>query len=333
MIEKLSDPRISPENQFQFNKRGWTLVDLNLTDELIQISLKGLEEMKAKSIENEYKPRRIYYDHLFHKNPSAIELPFNKSICNEKVKYFFKQAKIGLLVKTLMNWENPCCDLARLFCMGDYKYRGNWHRDYIDDLDNIHCLSNKRKIVLVGIYLLPQKGFRLLKKEFDYKGKNSIIKNKIIDKSIRSFPFPLSPPKESFDEIDGQVGKALLFDPLIIHQGSNYHSRLDFHMKFFNSEANENKKNDFQDFSIIDILHEDFKIPLGSNATKNFIKFNNIPFDNRSSFVNRISNSIDYRTCLRRLLKIQSLKANASYKSLQNNGWKIDFFANTIFQE
>ena len=55
---------------FQFNKRGWTLVDLNLTDELIQISLKGLEEMKAKSIENEYKPRRIYYDHLFHKNLS-----------------------------------------------------------------------------------------------------------------------------------------------------------------------------------------------------------------------------------------------------------------------
>ena len=127
-----------------------------------------------------------------------------------------------------MNWKNPCCDLARLFCMGNYKYRGNWHRDYNSNLKKIHLDSNLRNIVLVGINLLPQKGFRILKKEFEFDGINSIIPNMEIDKAIRTFPYPLSPPKDSYDEMNANIGTALIFDPLIIHQGSNYSERFDF---------------------------------------------------------------------------------------------------------
>ena len=43
------------------------------------------------------------------------------------------------------------------FVWGDFKYRGNWHRDYNDEIDNIHLDSSFRDIILVGIYLLPQK--------------------------------------------------------------------------------------------------------------------------------------------------------------------------------
>ena len=52
-----------------------------------------------------------------------------------------------------------------------------------------------------------------------------IIKDEKIDKAIRSFPFPLSPPDNSFHIIDGIAGKALFFDPLLLHQGSNYGNR------------------------------------------------------------------------------------------------------------
>ena len=36
-----------------------------------------------------------------------------------------------------------------------------------------------------------------------------------IDKSIRSFNFPLSPPKNSYYKINAKIGTALIFDPLI----------------------------------------------------------------------------------------------------------------------
>ena len=327
------DSRITYDNLLEFNKKGWTLVDLKLSRKSINKALKGLEAMKYASIKNDYKPRRIYYDHLLNKNPSAIELPFNKEICNENIKDLFIEAKIGSLVKTLMNWKNPCCDLARLFCMGNYNYRGNWHRDYTDDLDNIHNNSNTRKIILVGIYLLPQKGFRLLKKDFDYKGKNSIIKDKLTDKYIRSFPFPLSPPQNTFHVIDGKVGTALFFDPLLIHQGSNFSDRLDFHMKFCDSIKSSNKKNTFQDFSVIEILHEDFSLPYSYEDINEFANLTMIPFNKRSSLLNRFSNSLDYRTCFRRLMKIRNLKSKKSYKLINKQGWEIDIFSNTIFQK
>ena len=328
------DTRISADNKFEFNKRGWTLVDLKLSKESIIKAQEGLREMKRLSIKNDYQPRRIYHDHLIRNNKAAIELPFNNLICNAKIKSFFKEAKIGSLVKTLMNWENTCCDLARLFCMGDYKYRGNWHRDYSIDLKNIHYDSNLRDIVLAGIYLLPQRGFRILKKEYEFNGIKSIVKDYEIDNAIRSFPYPLSPPTGSYDVINGTIGSVLFFDPLLLHQGSNFSSRLDFHMKFCNSINIGCTKNDFQDFSVIDKLSENYKFPLVDYNSKE-INLESIPFPytKRSTIFQRLSNSIDYRTCLRKLVKINGLKNHKDYKLIKSNGWELDFFSNTIFQK
>ena len=246
----------------------------------------------------------------------------------EKNKLEFREAKIGSLVKTIMNWDNPCCDLSRLFCMGNYKYRGNWHRDYDTDLEKIHLNSNSRDIVLVGINLLPQKGFRILKKQFEFNGINTIIENKEIDKAIRSFPFPLSPPKDSYYEINAKIGTALLFDPLIIHQGSSYQERLDFHMKFYNSRDLNIYKNNFQDFSVVDILHEEYELDFNS-----LLNNHNIPLHTKSPLFNRLTTSIDYRTCLRRVLKVKFLKNHQFYKILKKKGWKVDFLSNTIYQD
>ena len=328
----MQDNRITPENKFEFNKRGWTLIDLKLSEESILNAQDGLRNMRKESIKNDYSPRRIYFDHLISNNKAAIELPFNNLICNLKIKNFFKEAGIGSLVKTLMGWENTCCDLARLFCMGDFKYRGNWHRDYDTELKRIHYDSNLRDVVLVGIYLFPQRGFRLLKKEYEFNGAKSIVKDFKTDRAIRFFPYPLSPPINSYYEIDGTIGKALLFDPLLLHQGSNFSSRLDFHMKFCKSTNKDYKKNEFQDFSVIDILSENYKLPLGDNHTKD-INLKSIPFTKRSTFVQRLSNSIDYRTCLRKFLKINGVKNHKDYDLIKLQGWDLDFFSNTIFQK
>ena len=329
----IEDNRLSPQNIEEFNKKGWTLVDLKLSPNILKMATLGLKQMKKDAINNSYKPKRIYYDHLFTNNIAAIELPFNKDICNVNVKNLFKKAKIGSLVKSLMNWENPCCDLSRLFCMGDFKYRGNWHRDYNDEIDNIHLDSSFRDIILVGIYLLPQKGFRLLKKDFDYKGINSIIKNKSIDKTIASFGFPLSPPKNSYYEINGTIGTALFFDPLLIHQGSNYGPRFDFHMKFHNSKKGLIHTNSFQDFGVINILKENYQISAKGKDKIENLELSKIPSSTRSSLLNRFSNSIDYIFCLRRIAKILRLMKSKDYFLLKNEGWEIDFFSNSHWQD
>ena len=126
MNKKQIDSRISYKNKLQFNKQGWTLVDLQLDKSVLNEAIEGLKEMRLRSIKENFKAKRIYYDHLFSNNLAAIELPFNKKICNQNIRSFFEAAKIGSLVKTLMGWENTCCDLARLFCMGEFNYRGNW---------------------------------------------------------------------------------------------------------------------------------------------------------------------------------------------------------------
>ncbi len=327
---KLNDNRISKENKRQFENNGWTLVDLKLSKESINNAFNGLMEMKKSSIQKDYKPRRIYYDHLIRNNYAAIELPFNKKICNENVRNFFNEAKIGSLIKELMSWDNPCCDLARLFCMSEINYRGCWHRDYFSEIEKIQYSSLKRDTILVALYLLPQKGFRLLKKEFEYKGIKTVIPNKNIDAAIRSFSFPLNLNKEAYYEIDGKIGTALFFDPLLMHQGSSYSERLDFHMKFRNINNKLLQKNNFQDFSVIEILHENYNL---NKASSKDCKLSSIPFDKRSTILQRIRNSIDYRICLRNAYKSKNLKKNKNYYDLKKNGWNIDFFSNTFLQK
>ena len=92
------------------------------------------------------------------------------------------------------------------------------------------------------------------------------------------------------------------------------------------------KKNDFQDFSVIDILSENFILPSGDHNSKE-INLKSFPCTKRSTIFQRLSNSIDYRTCLRKLLKINGLKKHKNYNLIKSQGWDLDFFSNTIFQK
>ena len=66
------DHRITVDNKSEFNKKGWTLIDLKLSEESIFKALDGLKKMRRLSIENDYKPGRIYFDHLISNNKAAV---------------------------------------------------------------------------------------------------------------------------------------------------------------------------------------------------------------------------------------------------------------------
>ena len=82
MDKNFIDSRISQENKLQFKKKGWTIIDLKLSKESLNNAVSGLKIMKHVSIRDDFKPRRIYYDHLITNNLAAIEMPFNQMIIN-----------------------------------------------------------------------------------------------------------------------------------------------------------------------------------------------------------------------------------------------------------
>ena len=50
MKKNFIDKRVSRVNISEFNKRGWTLIDLDLSKELIKDVVKGLKMMRYNSI-------------------------------------------------------------------------------------------------------------------------------------------------------------------------------------------------------------------------------------------------------------------------------------------
>ncbi len=104
-------------------------------------------------------------------------------------------------------------------------------------------------------------------------------------------------------------------------------------MKFCNSANKFYKKNDYQDFSVIDILSENYVLPQINFNSKD-LDLKSIPYTytKRSTIAQKLSNSIDYRTCLRKFLKINDVKNHKNYNFIKSQGWDLDFFSNTIFQ-
>ncbi len=78
----------------------------------------------------------------------------------------FSEIRLGDSIKFLTSWDDFYCPLARLFCMGDYKYRGMWHRDVPIQNGNPNLGSS----IQIGIHLERQLGFRILKKNMILAG-------------------------------------------------------------------------------------------------------------------------------------------------------------------
>ena len=58
----------------------------------------------------------------------------------------------------------------------------------------------------------------------------------------------------------------------------------------------------------------------------------NIPYTTRQKKFKRFLTFLDYLMGFKQLCKLRNIQKNRFYKTLQKEGWKIDYFSNTIFQ-
>ncbi len=275
--------------------------------------------MRNNAIKSKYPLGRVYMDKLLKFNLAAIEAPFNNLIVEHEIKELFQGMNLGNAIRQITGWDEVYCSLARLFCSGDYKYRGNWHRD-LDVGTSIESPSR----IQVGIFMENQKGFRLFKKQYDILGYKSIVPNENFSKLVENFSRPLQPNPDCYYEVGGIAGSVLFFNPKLLHQGSTKSSRLDFHMRFDATpiKGKSYSKNFFQDFHIIDHLVSDYSV--------NKIVVNNyLPLAERQKMISRWKNSINYYTGIFNFK--DAVKWKSENKLLKDFG-HFDLTANTFFQ-
>ena len=309
---------ISPDDKDLFLSRGWISVSLNLKNEKIAQYFEGLKNTRIRAIENKDIPRRVYYDHLFDFNLAAIETPFRNDICSPEIREMFMEIKLGSAIKQLSGWDEIYCPLARLFCMGNYKYRGVWHRDSPLQINNF----DQTPSIQVGIYFERQFGFRILKKEFDFGGIRSLFCSIEDSNNLQNIGIPVSLPSNGYDRVGGEAGSILFFDPKLLHQGSTNGSRYDFHMRFIplNEDVNLDRlvTNDFQDFQVDGYL--------GESANTDLLRTEGITTHDRQRMGLRVLNSFGYWSGLRNVMKLWK------YKPSNEDKWRVDTFANTMLQ-
>ena len=315
--------RVKDHHFSHFREKGWVNIDLNLDHKFIDEVYYSLKQMRRNAINQKYKYGRVYYDHIFDFNLAAIELPFHDDICTDTVRRFFQKAKIGSILRSFLDWQNPLNVLSRLFCMGNYNYRGQWHRD-AEISDKMYDYGKDGKIqidtIQVGVYTENQFGFRILKKDYELGQQKTILKSNKDSENIGNLGIPINPVNESYYMVGGTKGSLLLFDPNIFHQGSTSGSRFDFHMRFKDGKNGNFFKNNFQDFCVIDELKSNPKEYLSSS----------IPLINRHSYSTRLINSINYVLPIHNLYK--ALKEYGNIKQISNFG-RPDIFANTCYQK
>ena len=311
--------KISQADKVFFRDHGWVSIPLGIDSNKIKKTYKALKLMRNNAIKSKYPLGRVYVDKLLKFNLAAIEAPFNNLIVEDEIKELFQGINLGNAIRQITGWDEVYCSLARLFCSGDYKYRGNWHRD----LDVGASIESPNRIQ-VGIFMENQKGFRLFKKHYDILGDESIIPNENFSKLVESFNRPIQPNPDCYYEVGGTAGSVLFFNPKLLHQGSTKSSRLDFHMRFDATpiKGKSYSKNFFQDFHIIDYLVSDYSI--------NKIVINNyLPVAKRQKMKKRLKNSINYYTAFFNFK--DAVKCKLESKLLKDFG-RFDLTANTFFQ-
>ena len=307
--------KITAENKLDLISKGWTLCSMGFSKSEIQKYYDSTIALERKALTSDYLLNRLYHPHIFHSNIAAIESPFNHLICNNGTEEFFIKLGLGTAIRKLMGWEECHLHLARLFTMQKYRYRGNWHRDF-DKWDGNLKTS---ETIQVALYLKDQDGFRIFKYNYDTLLRQ---KNTSLDEPVANPILPLDCSNEYFDEVNGEAGTALFFNPGIIHQGNSFGKRLDYHMRFSCNPLVRNGKTKAES-TLFDFYSPDF-------YAKNF-DVTMDPFSPRKripSFREKITNSINYYTGLVNFIKLMQKRRDRK----PGFPWRYSVTANTIFQ-
>lgn len=314
---------ITTKNKSDFFKKGWTKIDLKLSEGEINRYFNALERLRDKANKINYPFRICYYPHITSDNIAGIEAPFNRLIMNEDVKEFFSKIELGKAIREIMGWKEAYLTLARLFTMKGYNYRGQWHRDQVgNEWDgNVKNISE----IQVAIYLKKQDGFRILNLNREIW---SSEKNSLKETPVQSY-LPLTIDDQYFSEISGSPGSLVLFVPDLMHQGNSNTQRLDFHFRFSKLTPNPKRQiysdnlliseetNSYFDFKFLNIYSENY--PINNDLFTHRYQKPKMPI--------RILNSLNYYTAGFNLIRYMK----NIYKPI-SSPWEIDIFANTIFQ-
>ncbi len=317
--------RINQSDRDHFIEHGWVQVSMDLEEIFVEQCYKSLQRLELKAKEIKYPLGRIYYPHLFNLNQAAVEAPFNRLLIDDNLVQLFKKIKLGEAVRNLMKWESCGCQLARLFTMDNFNFRGYWHRDFSGWDGNIAGAST----VQLSIYLNDQDGFRIWKPEYDYWGNNPILNSDEIEPIVNSNEIlPLRTDQKFYDVIEGKAGSVLFFSPGLMHQGSCSSKRLDFHMRFANLfeyeknsiEMDQYSNNSFQDFFLLKEYTYDF------DALEDYIS----PHLKTPSLKLKLRTSLNYHTGIFNIYNL--FKRRFILRRKIPYPWREDIFANTIFQ-
>lgn len=303
-------------NKNELLTRGWTVCSMGLSESQISKYLASTISLERKAADAGYLLKRKYYPHLFHENVAAIESPFNGIICNEGVEGFFSQLGLGSAIRELMGWRECHLHLARLFTMGSYKYRGNWHRDFNDWDGDLGSL----KTIQVALFLKNQDGFRIFKYTYDSLLRDN---NPSFEDPDMSPVVPLTCCSEYFDEIKGVAGTVLFFSPGIIHQGNSCTKRYDYHLRF-SCDPMVADGETLEESQMFDFVAPDFYL---KNYDVRLDRF--CPRNRDAAFLEKFLNSINYYTGLVGLAKLILKKDIGAPKA----PWRYSFSSNTIFQK
>ncbi len=294
-----------------FKQHGWVKIESGLSDFQINDLLRNTKKIVDTVKKQKYPFIRFYHDYYFANNISAVEAPLNQEISKENMYYYLSKINLGQSISKLTNWNKSCCSLIRLFCMENFKYSGHWHRDR----------EEINQVIQASFYLKDEKGFKIRKKFLEIEKDNKYPNNLCLDVNNKLLPFKLN--RDEYDIIDAKKGDIIFFEPALLHQGKYNSSRLQFHMRFHDSDSQEiiNEKlykYDFLDFDLFEYLKFDASLNSRKEKLDVFCKKNNT--------ISRIKNLINYFIPYRNFM---------SY-ILQKKRYKVynfDLYANTILQK
>ncbi len=313
---------VSSQNKIELETQGWTIIDMEIDADRLNLYRDAILRLRDKAFISKYPIGRVYFPHFRSLNIAGIESIFNNLIVNEDIKSFFRDLQLGKVLRELMGWSESHLELIRLFTMGNYKYRGNWHRDSGRFRRSITEMNE----IQMAIYVQEDSGFKIFKPEMDINGndQNAI---KVPPESSPHLPLKIS--SLYYTEINARPGSVLFFNPGLLHQGNTKSERLDFHLRFLKEPIlrgrNRDKglsycKNDYLDFKFLNIYDENYDLSQDRTSAR----------IGNHSLMKRVGGSINYYTGILNIRNHLLYLSQSKDDSL--DPWKFDLFANTIFQ-
>ena len=219
-----------------FKQNGYILIKNFYNDlELKKIS-EISEKILSKAQKGNWEHIRIYrdYPNFFNKlNLFGVDYPLH-SVLDKETYSEFQKLNYKKYILNFLEWKNFYTPLIRLHTNSSfYNYQGEWHRD-----DSNFPSENSVQII---IYLLDEKGYRIIPKHKNYLLEKYGISKTNVRTEGKGFA---KLPEEIYDIVDAKKGDILIHQSALLHQGFCKKKRLHYHLRHIRSDKHNNINGD-----------------------------------------------------------------------------------------